>query len=110
MCRHPGCSWKETLSHVLGYCPDTESAVRGRHDNALKLVINAIEATSRGRHDQAELLVDQTVPTHSGPALRPDLQLYNRTKRTVAIVDPAITYEDHRDDTAGSSAIARIAD
>ncbi|EGZ14554.1 hypothetical protein PHYSODRAFT_402931, partial [Phytophthora sojae] len=44
------------------------------------------------------------------PALRPDLQLYNRAKRTVAIVDLAITYEDHRNDSPGSSSLARIAD
>jgi hypothetical protein len=108
-CREPGCAWKETLDHVLCHCKGTEGAVRGRHDDALKLIAQAIEGSSRTKRDQIDMLVDQTVPTLPGPALRPDLQLYNRTKRTVAIVDLAITYEDQPQDAPASSALVRRA-
>lgn len=94
---------------MLGHCKGTEDAVRGRHNDALKLISDAIEAaTRRNQRGRIELLVDKTVPTLPGPALRPDLQLYNHSKRAAAIVDLAITYEKHND--TAPSAMAIIAD
>uniref|UniRef100_H3GYD1 Reverse transcriptase domain-containing protein n=1 Tax=Phytophthora ramorum TaxID=164328 RepID=H3GYD1_PHYRM len=84
-CRQPGCSRAETLAHVLNHCAGTMDA------------------------DRAELRVNQTVPSLAGPALRPDLQLFNHTKKTVAVVDLAVAFEEQASDDTESSALARIA-
>ncbi|KAE9565677.1 hypothetical protein CGMCC3_g18138, partial [Colletotrichum fructicola] len=59
-------------------------AVRGRHDSALGEIERALRTSSGARR---ELRVNQTVPGLPGPALRPDLQVYNHDQRTVAVVD-----------------------
>ncbi|EGZ15365.1 hypothetical protein PHYSODRAFT_509713 [Phytophthora sojae] len=85
-------------------------AVRGRHDDALKTIERALIASSSGdRQDRVELRVNQTVPSLAGPALRPDLQLYNHTKKTVAVVDLAVAFEEQAGEDPDSSALARIA-
>ncbi|EGZ05632.1 hypothetical protein PHYSODRAFT_533520 [Phytophthora sojae] len=85
-------------------------AVRGRHDDALKTIERALIASSSGdRQDRVELRVNQTVPSLAGPALRPDLQLYNHTKKTVAVVDLAVAFEEQVGEDPDSSALARIA-
>ncbi|KAE9232618.1 hypothetical protein PF002_g12318 [Phytophthora fragariae] len=108
-CRQPGCSHEETLPHVLHHCPGTMDAIRGRHDDALKNIERALIASSGDRQDRAELRVNQTVPSLAGPALRPDLQLYNHTKKTVAVVDLAVAFEEQASDDPESSGLARIA-
>ncbi|KAH7489201.1 Retrovirus-related Pol polyprotein from type-1 retrotransposable element R2 [Phytophthora ramorum] len=108
-CRQPGCSRAETLTHVLNHCAGTMDAVRGRHDDALKHIERALHASSPGGQDRVELRVNQTVPSLAGPALRPDLQLYNHTKKTVAVVDLAVAFEEQASDDPESSALARIA-
>uniref|UniRef100_H3GYC9 Uncharacterized protein n=1 Tax=Phytophthora ramorum TaxID=164328 RepID=H3GYC9_PHYRM len=84
-------------------------AVRGRHDDVLKTIECALIASSGDRQDRVELQVNQTVPSLAGPALRPDLQLYNHTKKTVAVVDLAVAFEEQASDDTESSALARIA-
>jgi hypothetical protein len=108
-CRHPGCSRSETLAHVLNHCAGTMDAVRGRHDDALKTIERELHASSRSGQDRVELRVNQTVPSLAGPALRPDLQLYNHAKKTVAVVDLAVAFEEQASDDTESSALARIA-
>ncbi|KAH7489197.1 Retrovirus-related Pol polyprotein from type-1 retrotransposable element R2 [Phytophthora ramorum] len=108
-CRQPGCSRAETLAHVLNHCAGTMDAVRGRHDDALKHIERALHASSPGGQDRVELRVNQTVPSLAGPALRPDLQLYNHTKKMVAVVDLAVAFEEQASDDPESSALARIA-
>uniref|UniRef100_H3H6I1 Reverse transcriptase n=1 Tax=Phytophthora ramorum TaxID=164328 RepID=H3H6I1_PHYRM len=105
----PGCSRAETLAHVLNHCAGTMDAVRGRHDDALKHIERALHASSPGGQDRVELRVNQTVPSLAGPALRPDLQLYNHTKKTVTVVDLAVAFEEQASDDPESSALARIA-
>ncbi|KAG3110739.1 hypothetical protein C6341_g27885, partial [Phytophthora cactorum] len=48
-------------------------AVRGRHDDALKIIERTLLASSGDQQDRVELRVNQTVPSLAGPALRPDL-------------------------------------
>ncbi|OWZ09523.1 reverse transcriptase [Phytophthora megakarya] len=103
------CARSETLAHVLNHCPCTMDAVCGRHDDALKTIERALVASSSDSKDRVEIRTNQTVPSLAGPALRPDLQLYNHTKRTVAVVDLAVAFEEQADDGTESSALARIA-
>ncbi|EEY58187.1 uncharacterized protein PITG_00814 [Phytophthora infestans T30-4] len=84
-------------------------AVRGWHDGALKRIERELHASSTDRRDRVELRVNQTVPSLAGPALRPDLQLYNHTKKTVAVVDLAVAFEEQASDDASSSALSLIA-
>ena len=108
-CRFPGCSRSETLAHVLNHCAGTMDAIRTRHDDALKLIERAIASSAGAGTDRVELRVNQTVPSLPGPALRPDLQVYNHTTRTVSVVDLAVAFEDQGDDDPRSSSLARIA-
>ncbi|KAG2785329.1 hypothetical protein PC114_g27542, partial [Phytophthora cactorum] len=73
LCRQPGCTRSETLAHVLNHCDGTMDAVRGRHDDALKIIERTLLASSGDQQDRVELRVNQTVPSLAGPALRPDL-------------------------------------
>eukprot|EP00644_Phytophthora_capsici_P018485 jgi/Phyca11/129836/e_gw1.87.123.1 len=84
-------------------------AVRGRHDEALKAIERALHASAADRPDRVELRVNQTVPSLTGPALRPDLQLYSHATKTVAVVDLAVAFEEQASDDPESSALARIA-
>jgi hypothetical protein len=84
-------------------------SIRGRHDDALKVIERALHASSQSDQDRVELRVNQTVPSLAGPALRPDLQLFNHAKKTVAVVDLAVAFEEQASDDAKSSALARIA-
>ncbi|KAE8964406.1 hypothetical protein PF011_g28678, partial [Phytophthora fragariae] len=108
-CRHPGCSYPETLAHVLNHCLGTMDAVRGRHDDALKEIERTLTASSGDRSGRVELRVNQTVPSLAGPALRPDLQLYNHTTKTVAVVDLAVGFEEQASDDPESSGLAKAA-
>ena len=108
-CRFPGCSRSETLAHVLNHCAGTMDAIRTRHDDALKLIERAIASSAGAGTDRVELRVNQTVPSLPGPALRPDLQVYNHTTRTVSVVDLAVAFEDQGDDDPRTSSLARIA-
>ncbi|KAE9222220.1 hypothetical protein PF002_g15336, partial [Phytophthora fragariae] len=108
-CRHPGCSYPETLVHVLNHCPGTMDAVRGRHDDALKEIERTLTASSGDRSGRVELRVNQTVPSLAGPALRPDLQLYNHTTKTVAVVDLAVAFEEQASDDPESSGLTKAA-
>ena len=106
-CRYPGCRWKESLAHVLNHCPGTMDAIRGRHDDALKEIVRTLHASTSDRQGRTELRVNQTVPGLSGPALRPDLQLYNHDNRTVAVVDLAIAFDQQDDDDPTTSGLAK---
>ena len=102
-CRYPGCRWKESLPHILNHCPGTMSAIRGRHDAALKEIEHALLTSSSDRGGRTELRVNQTVPGMPGSALRPDIQVYNHDARTVAVVDLAVAFDQQdRDDPASS--------
>jgi len=109
-CRFSGCSRSETLAHVLNHCAGTMDAVRARHDDALKHIERAITASASGQADRVELRVNQTVPSLPGPALRPDLQVYNHTTRTVSVVDLAVTFEEQAGEDAGTSSLVRISE
>ncbi|KAG2759384.1 hypothetical protein Pcac1_g28554 [Phytophthora cactorum] len=105
-CRYPGCRWTESMEHVLNHCPGTMDAVRGRHDSALGEIERALRTSSGARR---ELRVNQTVPGLPGPALRPDLQVYNHDQRTVAVVDLAVAFDRQDSDDAASSGLAKAA-
>ena len=109
-CRHPGCSRSETLAHVLNHCASTMDAVRTRHDDALKTIERKIAASTSAEGNRVELRVNQTVPSLPGQALRPDLQVYNHTKRTVSVVDLAVAFEEQVVDDPRTSSLARIAE
>uniref|UniRef100_A0AAV1VP88 Reverse transcriptase n=1 Tax=Peronospora matthiolae TaxID=2874970 RepID=A0AAV1VP88_9STRA len=110
-CRSPiGCSRSETLAHVLNHCAGTMDAVRTRHDDALKIIERAVVSSAGDRKDRVELRVNQTVPSLPGPALRPDLQVYNHTTRSVSVVDLAVAFEDQATDDPRTSSLARIAE
>ncbi|CAI5719506.1 unnamed protein product [Peronospora farinosa] len=83
--------------------------VRTRHDDALKLIERQVTASAGDNKDRVELRVNQTVPSLPGPALRPDLQVYNHTKRTVSVVDLAIAFEEQTGDDPDTSSLTRIA-
>ncbi|OWY94125.1 hypothetical protein PHMEG_00036232, partial [Phytophthora megakarya] len=108
-CRHPGCSRTETLAHVLNHCRGTMDAVHGRHNESLKNIERALFASSGDAKDRVELRVNQTVPSLAGPALRPDLQLYNHTKKTVVVVDLAVVFEEQASDGPKSSGLVKAA-
>ena len=107
-CRHPGCSRLETLAHVLNHCAGSMNAVRTRHDDALKTIERKIAASTSVEGDRVELRVNQTVPSMPGPALRPGLQIYNHTKRTVPTVDLAVAFEEQVVDDPQMWSLARI--
>ena len=109
-CRFPGCSRSETLAHVLNHCAGTMDAVRTRHDEVLKTIERKIASSTSTDGDRVELRVNQTVPSLPGPALRPDLQIYNHTKRTVSVVDLAVAFEEQAADDPRTSSLARIAE
>ena len=109
-CRLPGCSRSETLAHVLNHCAGTMDAVRARHDDVLQLIVSEISASAGALPDRVELRVNQTVPSLPGPALRPDLQIYNHTKRTVSVVDLAVAFEEQPMDDQATSSLVRIAE
>uniref|UniRef100_A0AAV1V8T5 Reverse transcriptase n=1 Tax=Peronospora matthiolae TaxID=2874970 RepID=A0AAV1V8T5_9STRA len=108
-CRFPGCSRTETLAHVLNHCAGTMDAVRTRHDDALTIIERAIASSAGDRKERVELRVNQTVPSLPGPALRPDLQVYNHTTRSVSVVDLAVAFEDQATNDPRTSSLARIA-
>uniref|UniRef100_A0AAV1T4T1 Reverse transcriptase domain-containing protein n=1 Tax=Peronospora matthiolae TaxID=2874970 RepID=A0AAV1T4T1_9STRA len=108
-CRFPGCSRTETLAHVLNHCAGTMDAVRTRHDDALTIIERAIASSAGDRKERVDLRVNQTVPSLPGPALRPDLQVYNHTTRSVSVVDLAVAFEDQATDDPRTSSLARIA-
>uniref|UniRef100_A0AAV1VNS5 Uncharacterized protein n=1 Tax=Peronospora matthiolae TaxID=2874970 RepID=A0AAV1VNS5_9STRA len=109
-CRFPGCFLSETLAHVLHHCAGTMDAVRGRHDEALKIIERAVVSSAKDRTDRVELRVNQTVPSLPGPALRPDLQVYNHTTRSVSVVDLAVAFEDQAKEDPRTSTLVRIAE
>uniref|UniRef100_A0AAV1VNS3 Reverse transcriptase n=1 Tax=Peronospora matthiolae TaxID=2874970 RepID=A0AAV1VNS3_9STRA len=109
-CRFPGCSLSETLAHVFNHCAGMMDAVRGRHDEALKIIERAVASSAKDRTDRVELRVNQTVPSLPGPALRPVLQVYNHTTHSVLVVDPAVAFEDQATGDPKTSSIARIAE
>uniref|UniRef100_A0AAV1T716 Reverse transcriptase domain-containing protein n=1 Tax=Peronospora matthiolae TaxID=2874970 RepID=A0AAV1T716_9STRA len=108
-CRFPGCSRTETLARVLNHCAGTMDAVRTRHDDALTIIERAIASSAGDRKERVDLRVNQTVPSLPGPALRPDLQVYNHTTRSVSVVDLAVAFEDQATDDPRTSSLARIA-
>eukprot|EP00644_Phytophthora_capsici_P010245 jgi/Phyca11/123611/e_gw1.51.254.1 len=79
-------------------------AVRGRHDDALKEIEHTLRASSG---DRRELRVNQTVPGLPGPPLRPDIQVYNHDKRTVAVVDLAVAFDEQPSEDPESSGLAK---
>uniref|UniRef100_A0AAV1V8W5 Uncharacterized protein n=1 Tax=Peronospora matthiolae TaxID=2874970 RepID=A0AAV1V8W5_9STRA len=86
-CRHSGCSRSETLALVLNHCAGTMDAIRGRHDEALTIIERAIASASSDKTARVELRVNQTIPSLPGPALWPDLQVYNYTTLKVSVVN-----------------------
>jgi hypothetical protein len=106
-CRSTGCGHVETLAHVLHHCPGTMDAIRGRHDDALKTINQAVVVAAQRRTERAELRVNQTVPGMGGSALRPDIQVYDHATRTVAVVDLAIAFEEQPAAETSSSALHR---
>uniref|UniRef100_A0AAV1V819 Uncharacterized protein n=1 Tax=Peronospora matthiolae TaxID=2874970 RepID=A0AAV1V819_9STRA len=108
-CRTPGCSRSETCAHDHNHCSRTMDAIRGRYDDALKIIELAITSSARASKDRVEMRVNQTVPSLPGPALRPDLQVYNHTLHTVSVLDLAVAFEEQNDDDPRTSSLARIA-
>ncbi|CAI5725921.1 unnamed protein product [Peronospora destructor] len=85
-------------------------AVRTRHDEAFKVIERKVAASPGTHADRVELRVNQTVPSLPGPALRPDLQVYNHSKRTVSVVDLAVAFEEQATDDPRTSSLAWIAE
>jgi hypothetical protein len=109
-CRQPGCTRAETLAHVLCHCTGTMDAVRTRHDDALKTIQTQVKGAPRDRAHRVEMRVNQTIPSLAGPALRPDLQVYNHTTKTVAVVDLAVAFDEQAGDDDATSQLARVAE
>ncbi|CAH0518672.1 unnamed protein product [Peronospora belbahrii] len=107
--RAHACRWKESLAHVLNHCPGTMDAIRGRHDDALKVIERSLVKTVDGRQGRTELRVNQTVPGMAGLDLRPDLQVYNNDTRTVAVVDLAIAFDQQDGDESSCSGLVEAA-
>lgn len=92
-CRHCTAN-PETLAHILNHCPHhMDSKIKGRHNAALERIVTAIK-TSRANKTKT-LTVDKSPPDIE-TQLRPDLILRDDKAKTLAIVDLAITFEDHK--------------
>ncbi|CAI5742891.1 unnamed protein product [Hyaloperonospora brassicae] len=84
-------------------------AVRSHHDDTLTMIERTLLSQPGGSRDRVELRVNQTVPGLAGQALRLDLQLYNHSKKTVAVVDLAVAFEEQAADDPTCSDFARVA-
>lgn len=104
-CRQPGCSRAETTAHVLQHCAGNMDAIRKRHDDALARIGTAIREVVTGARGTKELRLNQTVPGFVGPALRPDIQLFDAATRTATVLDLAITHEEQTTDQQDSSTL-----
>ncbi|CAI5741780.1 unnamed protein product [Peronospora destructor] len=93
-CRTPGCSWAETLAHVLNHCAPNMDAIRQRHDDALEQIGAKVRHAIFRSKSGAELRLNQTVPEYTGAALRPDIVVRDMAAKTLAIADLTVTFED----------------
>ncbi|CAH0476215.1 unnamed protein product [Peronospora belbahrii] len=84
-------------------------AIRGRYDDALKIIERALVKPGDGRQGRTELRVNQTVPGMAGLDLRPDLQVYNHDTRMVAVVDLAIAFDQQDGYDSSCSGLVKVA-
>ncbi|KAF1326490.1 reverse transcriptase, partial [Globisporangium splendens] len=106
VCRHPGCSHQETLPHVINHCPGNEEAIRGRHDNILQLIKNAVSPVVTSSQGRFTVHYDEPVAGFTGPAYRPDIQLFDHATGTVYVSDLSISFEEQSGDDPVSSNLA----
>ncbi|GAB9476684.1 reverse transcriptase [Globisporangium polare] len=100
-CRQRGCSRPETLAHVLNHCTTNMDAVTARHDAILSEIDKRVSARNKGASKTVK--VNETVDGYTGPAFRPDIQLLDATKKTAAIVDLVVAFDDQGTDDPSSS-------
>ncbi len=92
-CRHCTAD-PETLAHILNHCPhNMDSKIKERHDCAMRKIAATVRGSNANRGKT--LLVDSS-PEDIETTLRPDLILRDEKNKKIAIVDLAITFEDHR--------------
>ncbi|KAF1331622.1 reverse transcriptase, partial [Globisporangium splendens] len=106
VCRHPGCTHQETLPHVINHCPGNEEAIRGRHDNILQLIKNAVSPVVASSQGRLTAHYDEPVSGFTGPAYRPDIQLFDHATGTVYLSDLSISFEEQSGDDPASSNLA----
>jgi len=104
-CRHPQCTHAETTAHVLNHCVGNMDTIRQRHDDALAMIEKALAKPVERSRGTKRLLINMTVPGFDGLRLRPDIQVYDDTKREVVVADLAITHENQPMDAPSTSAL-----
>jgi hypothetical protein len=105
ICRFPPCSNQETLAHVLNHCTGNMDHIRHRHDSALEKIHQAVLKSTERAKRQCAIRINQTVPDYPGPALRPDIQIYEEATKTAIISDLAVTFEKQPNDERNSSTL-----
>ena len=88
-CRAPGCeAEKETLAHVLGFCPKGSLLRNARHNRVRTMIADAF----RGKDGQE---VHEEVPciATDDSSRRIDIIVIDRGKKQAWILDPTIRYE-----------------
>ncbi|KAF1330412.1 reverse transcriptase, partial [Globisporangium splendens] len=104
-CRHPPCTNPETLAHVLNHCPGNSDSIRKRHDDGLEKIHQVLLKNIERSKRQCTIRINQSVPGFTGPALRPDIQIYDETEKTAIISDLAVSFEKQSKDDSNSSTL-----
>ena len=103
-CRHCTAD-PETLAHVLNHCPHhMDSKIKARHDKALERITTAIKSSSANR---GKTLQVDAAPEDMETQLRPDILLKDEKRKTVAIADLAIAFEDHKKNSFGEARLRK---
>ena len=85
-CRIDSCNEIETLSHVLGSCPQGELLRHNRHNRVVNQLANELRKNWT-------VLVEFTCISTDGSIRRVDLVIYNEDSRNGYILDPTVRFE-----------------
>ncbi|GAB9477211.1 reverse transcriptase [Globisporangium polare] len=105
-CRTPGCTHSETLPHVLNHCRGNEETIRGRHDDILALIKNAVLPSVERSRGTLVAKFNEHVAEFAGPAFKPDIQLYDHATKTAYISDLSVSFDDQSSDEPATSNLA----
>ncbi|KAJ4434411.1 hypothetical protein ANN_22972 [Periplaneta americana] len=81
------CSEYETLSHVLGSCPQGEVLRIKRHNIIRSMIADALRSKNLDVHEEVHCIAD------GGSNRKIDIIAINRNKQTAEIIDPTIRFE-----------------
>ena len=87
LCRHPGCTEKETLPHVLGKCPTNELLRNTRHHSVRSTIANELKRQGWSVDEELNCLSEDS------STRRCDIVATNPTKTQVLILDPTVRFE-----------------